>query len=479
MAVVDFPTSPAVGQQYVFGDITWTWDGVKWTAYPGSLSIPDAPSDGQLYGRKFVSGSMSWAAGGGGGISDAPTDGTLYARKSGAWVHPLHSDIPDWAATLAPYALTSSVPVASTTTPLGDGTAAVGTGTTWARADHVHPVVFMGENRLINGDMRIDQRNGGVFGNNANDWPVDRWHFVGVNGGDMSWGRNLNNAVSAPGFPNYLGFQTTSVGAVGPSAAYYVYQPIEADMVSDLAWGQAGAQPVTLSFWVQSSLTGTFSGTVGTRLLSGAGATAYPFTFTISAANTWEKKTVNIPVPTSGTWVQGGNAASMVALFSLGAGVSVSGAANTWITQAGAGAVYGATGAVSLKNTNNATFYVTGIKQEAGSVATPFNRQSLAKVFADCQRYYQRLGSTFFDLKVAGYVTALGDSVSVTFAYPPMRAVPTATAVGTFATNNLNAPALLLPGTQTMGVQLTGAALGHVAWTNDTGAQYITLNAEL
>ena len=112
MAAIDFPTSPTVGQEFTAGGLTWTWDGVKWTAASSS---------------------------GGGGIADAPSDGTLYGRKSLGWAHVAHTDITDWTATLAPYALTSSVPAASSSSPLMDGTAAVGTGTTFARADHVHP----------------------------------------------------------------------------------------------------------------------------------------------------------------------------------------------------------------------------------------------------------------------------------------------------------------------------------------------------
>jgi hypothetical protein len=114
------------------GVLTWA------TPAGGGGGIPEAPTDGQLYGRE----NASWVVvptGGGGGIADAPSDGTLYGRKSSAWVHLAHTDIGDWTAALAPYALISAVPVASTTTPSMDGTASVGIGTTWARADHTHP----------------------------------------------------------------------------------------------------------------------------------------------------------------------------------------------------------------------------------------------------------------------------------------------------------------------------------------------------
>ena len=100
MAVIDFPTSPTVGQEFILGNVTWTWDGVKWTAYPGALAIPDAPVDGQQYARQNASWSV--VAGGGGGIADAPSDGTLYGRKSAAWTHLSHTDITDWAAPHSP-----------------------------------------------------------------------------------------------------------------------------------------------------------------------------------------------------------------------------------------------------------------------------------------------------------------------------------------------------------------------------------------
>ena len=113
----------------IAGQVVWA---------PSGGGIPDAPTDGQTYGRN----TATWVVvSGGGGVSDAPADGTLYARVNPTWRHIVHTDITDWTTTLAPYALTSSVPVASTTIPLAaNATPAIGTGTTWARADHVHPL---------------------------------------------------------------------------------------------------------------------------------------------------------------------------------------------------------------------------------------------------------------------------------------------------------------------------------------------------
>ena len=138
MAAIDFPSNPNSGDQFVVGTITWTYDGAKWTAYPGVLSVPDAPSDGQLYGRKLVASTMSWTPVGS-GDTDAPIDNSLYGRKNRGWIHPTHLDITDWAATLAPYALTANVPGATSTLPKMDGTATIGATGKWADGDHVHP----------------------------------------------------------------------------------------------------------------------------------------------------------------------------------------------------------------------------------------------------------------------------------------------------------------------------------------------------
>jgi|HubBroStandDraft_2_1064218.scaffolds.fasta_scaffold00040_39 hypothetical protein len=126
----------------------------NWAQVGGSVTISDTPPalpqsgqlwfdsvGGQLYVWYVDPTSSQWviAVSSPAGIPDAPSDGTTYARNSGAWVHLAHTDITDWTTALAPYALITSVPLASSTTPLMDGTAAIGNATTWARANHVHP----------------------------------------------------------------------------------------------------------------------------------------------------------------------------------------------------------------------------------------------------------------------------------------------------------------------------------------------------
>ena len=238
----------------------------------------------------------------------------------------------------------------------------------------------IGDNRIINGDMRIDQRNAGAAGT-ASAYTVDRWQYVGAQASKISWQRSSSGPVNF-GFPYALWLNSTS--AYTPLAGDYFFfnQPIEADMITDFAWGTPQAQPVTLSFWAWCSLAGTLSGAIR----NGTTPTrSYLFTFSLPTASTWTKIVVTIPGDTGGTWLASGNGVGLYLRFDLGSGSTYRGAAGFWAN----GDYMGVTGAQSIVATNGATFYVTGVKLEIGSVATPFNRQSLAKSMADCQRYYQ------------------------------------------------------------------------------------------
>lgn len=236
-------------------------------------------------------------------------------------------------------------------------------------------------NRLINGDMRIDQRNAGAASTNTiNGYFLDRWAVFQSVTGKLIAQQNAGSVTPPAGFTHYLGITSQSAYSVGPSDFYVIDQRVEGFNVSDLGWGTASARPVTLSFWARSSLTGTF----GAALRNASENRSYPFTYTISAANTWEYKTVTIPGDTSGTWGTG-NGIGIELLIGLGVGSAVSGTAGAW---AGAN-LLGATGATSVVGTNSATFYLTGVQLEVGSVATPFERRQYGHELALCQRYYE------------------------------------------------------------------------------------------
>jgi hypothetical protein len=236
-------------------------------------------------------------------------------------------------------------------------------------------------NRIINGAMTIDQRNAGAAVTANGTYPVDR--FLIGNGTDGAFSAQ-RDTVAPSGFINSLKVTTTTADATltttqGLLAAHY----IEGLNVADLAWGTASAQPVTLSFWVRSSLTGTFGGSLQNSALD----RSYPFTYTISSANTYEYKTITVPGDTSGTWLTT-NGIGLRLWFGLGVGPDRSGTAGAW----SGSDLRSVTGAVSVIGTLSATWFITGVQLEKGSVVTPFEFRSIGTELALCQRYAQPIG---------------------------------------------------------------------------------------
>ena len=285
------------------------------------------------------------------------------------------------------------------------------------------------KNRIINGAMVIDQRNAGTEVNPAVDstYYLDRFRVFSSVASKFKIGQNAGSVTPPAGYINYLGCTSISAYTVGASEGYGVLQRIEGLNVADLAWGTASAATVTLSFWVYSSLTGTFGG-----VLKNNGSTrSYPFTYTISSANTWTQASVTIAGDTTGTWLTT-NGVGIQVLFSIGSGATISGTAGAWAATNYASA----TGAVSVVGTNGATWYVTGVQLEKGSTATSFDYRPYGTELALCYRYYQQrtrgsTGTINFGASAQGTTTAL----SFQTIQPPMRAAPTATVIGATVSN--------------------------------------------
>jgi len=243
------------------------------------------------------------------------------------------------------------------------------------------------KNRIINGDMRIDQRNAGasVTNTTTNTYTLDRWQYQSNQSSKFTVQQNAGSVTPPAGFTNYLGVTSTSAYTITSGDNIVITQPIEGYNIADLAWGTASAKTVTLSFWVRSSLTGTFGGSI----CNSSGARSYPYSYTISSANTWEQKTITITGDTSGTWLTT-NGIGMYLFLSLGTGSTYTGTAGAW-----AGSFYAsATGATSVVGTNGATFYITGVQLEIGTSATPFERRLYNQELANCQRYCYRVSYT-------------------------------------------------------------------------------------
>jgi hypothetical protein len=354
--MIDFPNSPTVGQQFTAAGVTWTWDGTKWTG--NGLNTPYLPLAG----------------------------GTLSG----------------------PLTLVGN-PVA----PLQPATKQY--------VDYIEAAYPLGDNHIINGDMLIDQRgvaSGG--GGTTSGYTVDRWMYGGNTASPVgTWTRVNSTAMAANGFPSVLMFTSSTAHTSVATDAISFFQCIEADMLPDFAFGTAGAQPVTLSFWVNVSIAGTYSGALCNYL----GTRAYPFLFAVPVG--WTKVVVTIPGDTAGTWTLLGNGGSLYVCFDLGCGANYRGPAGAW----GNGGWNGANGAANIVATNGAYYQLTGVKLEIGTVATPYNRESVTKKVADCQRYFQVV------FAIAGGYNTAGGQIYNSFSYQFMRAVPSVTFLNIAYTN--------------------------------------------
>jgi hypothetical protein len=281
------------------------------------------------------------------------------------------------------------------------------------------PNTFGFKNRIINGDMRIDQRNAGasVTPTATNTYQLDRFKVLISQSSKFS----VQQSGTAPtGFTNSALITSLAATSVGASDLFCFTQYIEGLNTADLAWGSAGASSVTISFWVRSSLVGAFGGS----LQNAAGNRCYPFTYTISTANTWEQKTVTIVGDTSGTWLTTSGIGIRL-IFGLGVGSNYSGTAGAWT---GSSDILAPTGSTSVVSTNGANFYITGVQLEKGNIATSFDVRPYGTELQLCQRYYWQKGlESNFSAIGTGVMNATTQA-RIIIPYPvPMRTSPTIT----------------------------------------------------
>jgi hypothetical protein len=346
----------------------------------------------------------------------------------------------------------------------------------------------LGRNRLINGEMAIDQRNAGALVSISSTPTFTKFSV------DQFWGTNTTGtgvfsvqrvSTTPPiGFSFYSHLVTTTADASPAAGAqYYFYTTTEGLMQRDFLWGSTSAKSVTLSFWVRSSLTGTFSGSIKNDNAD----RSYVFTYSIFNANTWEYKKIVITGDVTSTWVITSAARGSIITWDTGSGATKEGVAG-WQ----AGNFHRIAGTVRLISTLSATLDITGVQYEIGQGASPFEYRPFGFEFMLCQRYCQKIGGEVS----GGHEICLMQAYSTTQAsglirYPTtMRAAPVPTATGSFivlsaVASNLAVTgfAFPVPSTQETGVSITvasGLVAGNATFLQTTSAaQYILLEAGL
>jgi len=317
-------------------------------------------------------------------------------------------------------------------------------------------------NLIINGDMKIDQRNAGSAVTSSG-YTVDRFRVQNSTDGAFSVVQDTD-VPSGQGFINSLKYTvTTADTSLTTTQNTAIVQEIEGVNTTHLELGTANAKTFTISFWVKSSLTGTFGG----ALRNQGNTRGYVYTYNVNSANTWEKKTITIAGDTSGTW-NTSTGIGIAVVFALGCGPDLSDTANTWY---GANKI-SATGAVELIGTLNATWQITGVQLEVGEGASDFEFLPYDVQLARCYRYCQVYTAESIGLILNAYYPTNSVWLKTT-----MRATPTLTngsfpsGGGTAAISGTGASSNVIPIYNSAG---SWGALGSVV-LSFTG----TLSAEL
>ncbi len=250
------------------------------------------------------------------------------------------------------------------------------------------------KNLLMNGAMVLDRRNS-AFAVTPSDgnYTLDRFHVDASATSKFS----VQQVTDAPtGFSNSL--KVTSLSAYTPSSSDFldIQQPIEGFNSAQLNLGTANAKVMTLSFYVKSSLTGTFGGAFSNSAYN----RSYPFTYTISAANTWERKTITLTGDTSGTWIGSTNGIGLRVVWSVGAGSGRINTAGAWVGSL----ALGATGQTNVVATNAATWQITGCQLEINDTSTDFEHENYGITLAKCERYFQHHQGDYYTIFLNGSI---------------------------------------------------------------------------
>jgi len=275
---------------------------------------------------------------------------------------------------------------------------------------------------IINGDMAIAQRGTSLSSQSSSTRLLDRFANDIGGGGAITISQDTDTPNST--FPNSMKMVVaTADSSIAAADAYRFTYSVEGKDIATVGLGNSDCQTMTLTFWVRSSVTGTY----GIGLQNSAETENYVDEYAISSANTWEKKVINIPVRTSGTWLTT-NGIGLGIRWDLGSGTNYNGTADTWQTTSGK--VYRTSSCVNWIANASATFYVTGVQLEIGTFDAnsipDFQHEDAGTSLARCQRYYYNGGDSSNQLGIVS--GGFDNKVINSWAHPTtMRAAPTMT----------------------------------------------------
>jgi len=484
---INFPNAPAVGELHPTppqaGVPQYRWDGVAWVAQSqdqlafvkrtgdtmsGALTLPADPAAAlQAATKQYVDAKSSLY------ISDnppsSPPDGSMWWDSDNGLLYIRYNDgagPSQWVQAVATPAIDASVFVnkagdtmgGALTLP-GDPAAALQAApkqyvdAVRAYAAPYDAIAYSG--MQINGSMEVSQEIGTTGTSVPNKYICDGWIQI-RSGTSVVYGNQQPDAVTFPGFTNYLwGQATTAQASMGAGDFVCFYQPIEGYRIARLAWGTANAKPITIGFWTDHFRAGVYTGTVR----NGGATRSYGFTYTHNVSSVPQYNVITIPGDTTGTWAKD-NTVGMSVSFAMASGATLTApSANAWV----AGNYIAAPGQVNAVAATSDVFRITGVTVLPGTQAptaaqSPTIMRPYDQELVTCQRYFfmEPVTAQLFSENASTGVGA--NAVGLMYKFPvTMRAAPTWTQP-TYVLINANAPSSISIGLNSMSMQCVSTA---------------------
>jgi len=325
-------------------------------------------------------------------------------------------------------------------------------------------------NIVINGAMQLAQRATSATNPGGGYNSLDRYRFTQNSSGLGNFTAEQSTDVpSGEGFKSSLKMTNGDAKTITTTMTCYIETKFEGQDVQQLKYGTSSAENVTLSFFVRSSVTGTFC----CHLFQEGNNKAHVKEYTISSANTFEKKTLTFTGDTA-TSLANDNTAELNIGWVLGSGSDAQISADSWASVPSAKG-YCTSNQTNWITTNGATFYITGVQLEVGEQATPFEHRSFGEELLLCQRYFQDIAFTGTNLFTLNPLTGSANRVPMPQLSPPMRLAPSFTFRD--SSNNTGFLSEFSAGTQTSITSLAGGTITGIG--TGIGGGYLNLGRSL